>query len=191
MSSVRRFDTPTRVLAGLVERVRRLERRVERHRGPLVVPRARVELTDSEAHPANQLQAVSFHTAVYNVGGMWTAGQPSRLTAPVSGVYFVSAGFSLTGDLSAEDEALLGIRRNGDNSGPGYLAVQQPRTLADPSGSVSTDVLLEAGDYVEAVVRLYSAGLSLFGSVRTFLTARWVAPPAAADDDTDYTDQGA
>lgn len=184
MSSVRRFDTPTRVLAGLVADVRTLKRRVGRLTRPFPIPRARVE-AKQQGVATSTLYPVEFATVVYNVRGCFTAAQPTRLTAPLDGCYYVSGGFVFE-EFASEREVLLGIRVNGENSHAGYPIVQQYRALDDPQGGIGTDVELEAGDYVELIVRQYSGStLNLLASRRSFLSLRWVEPTAAAEPEVD------
>ena len=106
----------------------------------------------------------------------------TRLTAPIAGVYQVSAGV-FWNDLAETGTRAIALIQNGvacpaggckaestqPDAGPGFKTVQ----------SVSTLLRLAANDYVEAGVSQASGSpLPVEGGARnsTFLTMTWVGP---------------
>ena len=87
-----------------------------------------------------------------NVGGVFAAAQPSRLTAPIDGIYRVTA--SLTWPTDPDGTRMLFVRRHA-GSGPNVGTPISTQTVsANPSvdqatdQAIATDFVMEAGDYV-------------------------------------------
>jgi hypothetical protein len=105
------------------------------------------------------------------------AGTQSRLTAPIDGIYVVSAGVSWPGD-DTDNGRQLEIRRTNDG-GSQTLARASTDALSDQGTpqQVSTILDLDATDFVEARVSQDSGSpLTLSGSLETYLSMVWVAP---------------
>lgn len=81
----------------------------------------------------------SWTTERFDVGGCWSSGAPTRMTAPVTGYYLVTATVHLNGG-TTED---ISIYINGVESG--YVAGGDGNSILHVSGVVS----LSAGGYVE------------------------------------------
>jgi hypothetical protein len=77
------------------------------------------------------------------------AGTPSRLTAPIPGLYEVSA--SVVWNNTPTGTRFLGVRKNGDNDQI-PVASRIPASADAPEQSVTTLVSLAQGDYLEVVV---------------------------------------
>lgn len=109
------------------------------------------------------------------VGTCAPAANTSRLTAPVAGIYEVSAG--VVWAQNATGKRVLALKRNGNS----YLAQQEIKANDEATTieNVSTLVKLSASDYVEAVVAQTGntgGGLTVQNDPRTYLAAAWVAP---------------
>lgn len=52
----------------------------------------RVRRSTSQAVGSGSISAVVFDVEVYDTGNMWAVGNPSRLTAPVNGIYAITFG---------------------------------------------------------------------------------------------------
>jgi hypothetical protein len=117
--------------------------------------------------------AERFDTANMHASGC--APDRSRVTAPHTGVYQVSAGIVWT--INATGTRFLGLRVNGNDNL--YFAASRVPGLADiPEQSVSTLVKLNANDYVEAVVSQNSgSAFQVDGNfLRQHLAMHWVGP---------------
>ena len=107
----------------------------------------------------------------YDTANLWNPAQPSRLTAPIAGIYLVTAG-AIREQNNATDNATLTIRVSGIEYAseisapvPGEFKIQ----------AISTVAPLNAGDFVE----LTFAGQALDGfanAKRTHLSLTWLGP---------------
>lgn len=93
-----------------------------------------------------------FTGASRNVGGVFAAEQPSRLTAPIDGIYRVTA--SLTWPTDPNGTRMLFVRRHA-GSGPNVgMPISTQSVSANPAAdqptdqAIATDFVMEAGDYV-------------------------------------------
>jgi hypothetical protein len=105
------------------------------------------------------------------------AGTQSRLTAPIDGIYVVSAGVSWPSDNTA-NRRRIEIRRTNDG-GPQTMARDSRAAVTgeNTTQEVSTILDLDAADSVEARVSQDSGSpLTLSGSLETYLSIAWVAP---------------
>jgi hypothetical protein len=100
---------------------------------------------------------VSFDTVVRNDGGLWSAGQPTRLTCPEAGWYEFGGGVEWAAN--ATGRRLLGVRKN---------AATHLRIVSENSNSgtyetrmvVGVTDYFAAGDYVELTL-YHDVGISL------------------------------
>lgn len=134
---------------------------------------ARVVRTVDQAIPFNADTALSYDTVRYDTGVVsptvdpfFSVGQPTRLTAPVSGLYQLNgSGRWTTGVVSGT--FALWIRRNGT----ALLAESRHNaqtTAVERAFVVGTQVLLTAGDYVEVM-----AFQTVFGSPFDIIAAEF------------------
>lgn len=95
--------------------------------------------------------ALSWDTVAADELGAWAAGAPTRLTAPVAGVY--ACGFSAvwTADASNESDRRSRILVNGVDTGSGYSQPAWSRDLG-PKHAAELATYLPAGAYVEVQV---------------------------------------
>ena len=104
----------------------------------------------AQSIPDTTFTAIAWPVPLFNGGGMFNAGTPTRLTAPHPGTWVFN--FHLQFDSSAAGNRALQIRANGTT----YLV---PVDLNPGSASASTYLnltlpvtLLNGGDYLEAMV---------------------------------------
>ena len=88
---------------------------------------------------------VSFDTASY-----YSAGNPTRLTAPVTGLYIVTT--SLLWATNSTGERVVEFCINGASSSPVSVLGDSPAGTSDFAQCATTLVNLTAGDYVEVYV---------------------------------------
>jgi len=148
------------------------------HPGNLgAVPAARLTNASDQAWP-DQLSVtpVSFDSEVYDTANMHDSAHPTRLTAPIDGVYLI--GGSVTFGPSATNSRSINLVENGfttlarefdDYAATDYLPV-----------SAVTTAKLRAGDYVEAeAARSGGTGIRIVSSGPQFSPAfwmTWIAP---------------
>lgn len=136
-----------------------------------VVPSARVT-KDSLQAPSGDTVA-SWNTQQFDTADLWNPSEPTKLTAPIAGIYLVTAG---------------AIRQQNSNAIPGLAirvdgtityAEQRPEPLTDtvdlPVQSISTIAPLDSGEYAELVF----SGQAIDGfanSKRTHLSMTWLGP---------------
>ncbi len=89
-----------------------------------------------------------FTSVSRNVDGVFDPGQPSRLTAPIDGIYRVTASLIWPDD--PDGTRMLWVRRYSSNDT--YLSTQSvsstPVVDQTTDQALSTDFVMEAGDYV-------------------------------------------
>jgi hypothetical protein len=105
---------------------------------------------------------------------------PTKLIAPIDGLYSITAGFIWTAD-SVVGSRQLNIKKNGTS----YLAAEQ--IPAGPTGNntilnVHAVARLSANDYVQAVVWQNSGGSlnSIGEDNRSFFAMEWIGPGEAS-----------
>lgn len=139
------------------------------------LPGARVRSSVNQSIPTSALTALTFNTADANVGDLFSAAQPTRLTAPVAGTYLVTATVQWSN--GAGGSRRLTLRVNGATP---IAAVDGP-----PNGdgtldqNVATVHHLNAGDYVEAVVwQTSGAARNSWNAPNNapVFTMNWIAP---------------
>jgi hypothetical protein len=151
------------------------------------IPGARIQLTTATEIPSQELNTrLSFDaTPDFNVGGVYDAANPTRLTAPIAGRYLITASArwaaNLTGrrliainlDFPAADwKQIARSNVSGWSVGPDFY----------PEQNVQTVYQLKAGDYVEmwvaqnsGVALKLNAGAGAPPNAVTF-SLQWLAP---------------
>ena len=106
--------------------------------------------------PAAEL-ALSFELVEFNQGPVHVASAPTRLTAPVTGIYVVSANVAWATAPGDNTARRLAIRKNG-----AALVAEVVRSDTSPDvrivSNVSEVVRLAAGEYLEVIVSHGSGG---------------------------------
>jgi hypothetical protein len=139
------------------------------------IPSARVRQSTGQAIPGSGAQTtLLWDTEDTDTANVHSDADPGRLTAPVAGVYIISASVRWGG--SNDSRRYLGIRING---GDRIASVSDnPIDLGAYDQSVSTLYRLAAGDYVTATVYNYAAteaNISTQERMSSFAMS-WVAP---------------
>ncbi len=111
----------------------------------------RVVRLGTQSIPDAAYTALSFDTAIHNVGGCWSLVQPTRLIAPRAGYYRAGGGWSrgASQNLTASRH-IVAVRANGTT----YLAATEVHTIANTGVyvAIATDAFyLAQGGYVEIV----------------------------------------
>ncbi len=138
-----------------------------------VVPSARVTKDGLQAANGDTPVAASWNTEEFDTANVWNPADPTRLTAPISGIYLVTAGAIRQMNSSAIPGIAIRV------GGTVEYAAEDPEPLSSttriPIQSISTIVPLTAGDYVEMT---YSGQAidGFFNSRRTHLSMTWLGP---------------
>ena len=142
------------------------------------IPSARVTRSFNQGIPNDDEVVLNFNSERYDTAGMHSnSANLSRLTAPVDGIYLVTA--QVQWDVNGFGQRTLGLERNGvvalarDRRVPGTDPVDAPAV------TLTTVARLEAGDFVEAEVFQNSGGnLSVLriGEESPEFTMTWLAP---------------
>lgn len=120
---------------------------------------ARVYRSTSQGIPNNALTAVSFDVEVFDHEDLWDAANPTRLTAPITGIY--AFGMTVEWDaLAADILELVLLRKNGSVHLAENVRQTTGNSVATPNYSVHTIDELQEGDYIEALVAHADAGLN-------------------------------
>jgi hypothetical protein len=123
-------------------------------------PTVRVTREDLFPVPATGSATVPWTTEVYDASGMHADSGDTRLTAPISGVYAISAG--VRWGATTTDDRILHLLLNGST----YIASESRGAMQGgirPMNHVSTTRRLSAGDFV--VVELgHNASTTLYAS---------------------------
>lgn len=137
-----------RMIGALAARVAVLERG-----GPLV-PYVQAARVASQVSANGAVDKLSFDTEVYDVGGMFAPGTPTRITFPIAGRYLVTS-YVLASSSAA------GVRYTDiiNNLGATLVADRRP---VSPDGShqasISTVQRFAGGDFVEFEIYQTSGG---------------------------------
>ena len=137
--------------------------------GPGAIPAVRVERGSGVAAVFGA--DIAWDTEAFDTRGLFDAGTPTRLTAPVDGLYQSNAGVRLSG-LSANALVDLYLRQ-----GTSTIAIQRAEEHGGFSFaylSVSSLVSLDAGESVQA--SLFFSGSAPSVLTDSSLTLNWIGP---------------
>jgi hypothetical protein len=139
------------------------------------IPAARVTNSADELTRDHIGESLPFDSERYDTAGMHTTTNNSRLTAPVKGIYAVSA--SVTWSSDPDGSRFVGLKKNGDT----FVAAQtQPAIAGNPTDQeLSHQVLLQEGDYVEVRVHKVSGNplvVLKFPEASPEFAMTWLAP---------------
>jgi hypothetical protein len=117
---------------------------------------ARAVLGVNQSIPSGVITAISFTSTHYNAGPVWSAGSPTRFTAPVNGIYLMSGGLVFDSNVTGMRQIYIRVVGSDD------LAIHSSGALV--SGlhemSISTVHYLTAGQYIE-IMAFQSSGAAL------------------------------
>jgi hypothetical protein len=133
--------------------------------GAAATPVRAVSVTNSGtvSYSKNAISAMPFNTELFDTANMHSAGSPSRLVAPVEGIYDVSATISFASNAEGARELFINVNSSGVNP---FAAASVPGSAAS-TGTMSASglIFLKAGDYVEAsAVQTGPASLNVLGT---------------------------
>ncbi len=118
------------------------------------IPSARVRRTSTQSIPNGTFTAIQLTSETWDHQGLHSSVNNSRLTAPIDGVYLITANVFWAGNSTGGRD--LGISINGN-----FVAFDaRPATsaISEAPLSVSTVYLMSAGDFAEAKVEQTSGG---------------------------------
>lgn len=146
---------------------------------------ARVRRTTNQAVATATFTPISFDTTFYNVGGIWSAGSPTRLTAPVDGYYEVKGQVRWANNTT--NTRGLWFQKNG--TGNRIQGVYAP-AMNSLEQSTSTVIQLTAGDYIEVLayqdsggslnITPFATGDDCLGSMNLIAVGTAIVPPGIA-----------
>ena len=130
--------------------------------------------TTSQSIPNNTTTDLVLDNEHYDTANMHSnATDNFRITAPVDGIYAVSA--QVAWDINPNGERILRLMLNGTD--PIATVNQLPVTGAAQAQSVSAQVELDAGDHIVTEVHQNSGGsLGLSGPIGASVQVTWQAP---------------
>jgi len=141
------------------------------------IPAARVTRTSAQSIPDSLNTSLAFDQERYDAAGVHdNATNNSRLTAPVTGIYAVTAQFTWGGSAGAGSR-FAGVMKNGST-----LIARSQELAGDDDENITTQVLLAAGDYVEVQVLQTSGGTlpiaanGLAQQITPEFSMTWLAP---------------
>jgi hypothetical protein len=120
-----------------------------------VIPSARVRRTATQSIPNGSFTAIQLTSETWDHLGLHSSTNNTRLTAPIDGVYLITANVFWASNTSGG--RVLGITVNG-GSFIGFVAQPASSVFPEVPLSVTTAYLLGAGDFIEAKVQQTSGG---------------------------------
>lgn len=143
------------------------------------IPTARIRYinTNAQVVPSGPGQVqVLFDFADYSTGGMWDNLLPDFLKATADGIYQVNAQVAWPVNATGHRTVAIGVT---GHSNPFLLDIQPADPVSLTTQNVSTQILLEEGDYVRlAVGQTSGIPLDLLreGVATPSLAMSWIAP---------------
>ena len=141
------------------------------------IPAARVTRSSAQSIPDSLNTNLAFDQERYDTAGVHdNATNNSRLTAPVTGIYAVTAQFTWGGSAGTGCR-FAGVMKNGST-----LIARSQQLPGDDDENITTQVRLAAGDYVEVLVLQTSGGsltVAANGIAQQFtpeFSMTWLAP---------------
>lgn len=137
-------------------------------------PAAVVENTVTQAVNTSTDTALTYNSALFNLGTVWSAGSPTRLTIPGSGsqlwLFFVQIEFGNGNSTGSRD---IWFRVNGTGTQNYWRIREQPGTTLNPRMTTGGPIPVTGGAYVEAMFNQTStitlttvASMVRFGGMR-------------------------
>lgn len=136
---------------------------------------ARVFRSSTQSIPVSAFVAISFDTIGFDLASLWAPGTPTRLTAPVPGVYSFG-GTVEWADKPADDVNLVRLLKNGVEVSAELADVHGANVAVTPNYAVNAIDQLIAGDFVELVVlHASAAGARLILADATERASLWMS----------------
>jgi hypothetical protein len=137
------------------------------------IPAARVAGAGSQAVAPHVLTSINFPIEDYDTADLHSTSANTRLTAPVAGIYRLSANLLWESNPIGQRELIFELNPVSPLAHHSPAWVAAPATAGDMQQS-STEIKLAAGDFLEVRV-LQNSGGSL-NVTANFFTMSWVAP---------------
>jgi hypothetical protein len=140
------------------------------------IPAARVTKSASQSVGSGALTTLTWDAEDFDTAALHdNAVNNSRLTAPISGIYQVTAGVDWAFNATGFRQAAVSVNGSSHAS-----VIVDPSSSADEHQQVSDIVNLSAGDFVEVQGEQTSGGglnvLGGGGSFPTFMAMTWIGP---------------
>jgi hypothetical protein len=119
-----------------------------------IIPSARVRRTATQSIPNGNFASIQLTSETWDTAGLHSGTNNTRLTAPIDGIYMLTANVFWAGNSNGERD--LGIEINGSKF-VGFVADSAADTSESPE-ALSTVYLMNAGDFAEARVEQTSGG---------------------------------
>jgi hypothetical protein len=127
------------------------------------IPAARVTHASGQVVPNATAATLSFDSERYDTAAMHsTSSNTSRLTAPVTGIYEVTANVRWSGAQFTAGASTVTLRKNGS----GLVAWEED--AGNDANLITTTARLAAGDYLEVVVSQTSGSSKTIGSLAEY-----------------------
>jgi hypothetical protein len=142
------------------------------------IPAARVIGQSQQSACTDTSALIPWDVEIYDTANLHSnSTNSSRLTAPVSGIYRISAMVSWDDPNTVGSRALtlLQVTPSPPNSSP-YTDLQPGSAMPEQTQEISTELKLAAGDYVEVYVRQDSGSISCLRVSERYFTMSWIAP---------------
>lgn len=127
-------------------------------------PQALVTRATAVAISSGTGTTLTFDTVRWNIQNVWSSANPTRLTAPIAGLYYIWSNISFQANATGRRQVYFNL------SGVGTIAVQILPSVTEGVATVlqcSALYRLAANDYVECVV-FQSSGTSLDVEVTSY-----------------------
>ena len=141
------------------------------------IPAARVTRSSAQSIPDSLNTSLAFDQERYDTAGVHdNTTNNSRLTAPVTAIYAVTAQFTWGGS-AGPGSRFAGLMKNGST-----LIARSQELAGDDDENITSQVRLAAGDYVEVLVLQTSGGnLTVAGNgvaqeITPEFSMAWLAP---------------
>jgi hypothetical protein len=145
-----------------------------------VVPAVRV-WRNAGMHPSSlsDMPAIPWNREIFDTAGMWSPDAPTRITAPVAGLYQVSAIVQVADKGELDQRWIDVVLRYNGGTPVFYKQSPQGQGLAQNFAEVSTLVRLRAGDWLDLGLSASGSGDSVVESrnqAYPTLSAHWIGP---------------
>jgi hypothetical protein len=143
------------------------------------IPGARVKRSSAATFDSGVSAWLSFNVTDYNVGGVFDAVQPTRMTAPVAGRYLIIATARWDANTAGRRTIALELNHSAGTIARSNVSPYWTGNSLAPEQSVQVVYKMNAGDYVEVFAMQDSGGaLSMTTAVDNAVTfsMQWLAP---------------
>jgi hypothetical protein len=139
------------------------------------VPACRIVRTTGQSIPNLAETLITWQSATYQKGGtFWVVGTPSRLTAPIDGVYSIKYGSRWEGTSPGTGARSSFVKKNGLTTIDADDKVS-PGPAWFTSNKLATEIDMAAGDYIEiSAYQGNGAALSIGQTSPMWIAMSWL-----------------